>query len=132
MKTVLASLSVINGLMGLTLLGLFLFTDDTPLVVAVLAAGLIFQAGYTQIYAAGMLDAREPWSLRALLAGQTFALLIGFLGFVSSALYNINPPQGDYEYGPLAVGALIAFHAAVALWIFASRDRRERAQVPQP
>ena len=96
-----------------------------------LAAGLIFQAGYTQMYVGGLLDAREPWSLRALLAGQTFALLVGLLGFGSSALYNINPPQGDHEYGPLAVGMLIAFHAAVALWIFASRERQERIQISQ-
>ncbi|GMQ84564.1 MAG: hypothetical protein BMS9Abin07_0128 [Acidimicrobiia bacterium] len=130
MKTVLAALSVINGLMGLTLLGLFVVTADTPLVVAALSIGLLIQAGYTLAYMAGVLDARHKWSLRALLAGQTVALLVGFFGFASSALYNINPAGGDYEYGPLTVGALIAAQAAVALWIYAVVDRPERVRAP--
>ena len=132
MKMVLATLSVINGLMGLTLLGLFLFTDDTPLVVPALGVGLLIQAGYTLAYMGGVLDALEPWSQRALLAGQTVAVLVGFFGFVASALYNVAPPGGDYEYGPLTIGALIAVQASVALWIFAVQDRPERARVAQP
>ncbi len=132
MKTVLATLSVINGLMGLTLLGLFLVTDDTPLVVAALGVGLLIQAGYTLAYMAGALDALEPWSLRALLVGQTVAVLVGFFGFVASALYNVDPPAGDHEYGPLTIGALIAMQASVALWIFAVKGRPEHARVAQP
>ncbi len=132
MKTVLATLSVISGLMGVTLLGLFLVTDDTPLVVAALGVGLLIQAGYTLAYMAGALDALEPWSLRALLVGQTVAVLIGFFGFVASALYNVDPPAGDHEYGPLTIGALIAVQASVALWIFAVHSRPERARVAQP
>ena len=132
MKTVLATLSVINGLMGLTLLGLFLLTDDTPLVVPALGVGLLIQAGYTLAYMAGVLDTLEPWSQRALLAGQTVAVLVGFFGFVTSAVYNVDPPGGDYEYGPLTVGARIAMQASVALWIFAVQDRPERARVAQP
>ncbi|MFB3049145.1 MAG: hypothetical protein ACE1Z9_03230, partial [Acidimicrobiia bacterium] len=69
MRTVLATLSVINGLMGLALLGLLLVTDDTPLVVAALGVALLIQAGYTLAYMAGALDDLEPWSLRALLVG---------------------------------------------------------------
>jgi hypothetical protein len=132
MKTMLATLSVINGLMGLTLLGLFLVTGDTPLVVAALGVGLLIQAGYTLAYMAGALDDLEPWSLRALLVGQTVAVLVGFFGFVASALYNVDPPAGDYEYGPLTIGALIAMQASVALWIFAVQGRPEHARVAQP
>ena len=123
MRTVLITLSVINGLMGLALLGVFVFTDDNPLVLLALAVSLMLQAGYTLAYMAGILDALEPWSTRALLTGETVALLVGFLGFVSSALHNIDPPRGDYEYGPLVVGTLIATQAATALWVFAARDR---------
>lgn len=132
MKTVLATLSVINGLMGLTLLGLFLVTGDSPLVVAALGVALLIQAGYTLAYMAGALDDLEPWSLRALLVGQTVAVLVGFFGFVASALYNVDPPAGDHEYGPLTIGALIAMQASVALWIFAVQGRPERARVAQP
>ncbi|MFB3044099.1 MAG: hypothetical protein ACE1Y9_01330, partial [Acidimicrobiia bacterium] len=132
MKTVLLTLSVINGLMGFALIGLFIITDDTPLVVVALGVGLLIQAGFVLAYLSGVLEALEPWSLRAILVGETVALLVGFFGFVSSALYNINPPGGDYEYGPLAVAALIGFHAVVALWVFAIPKQAERIHAPQP
>lgn len=128
MKTVLATLSIINVLMGAALLGLLAFTQGTPPVVAALGIGLLIQAGYTLAYLGGFLDAFEPWSLRALVAGQTVALVVGALGFISSGLYNLNPPGGDYEYGPLTVGFLIALQAAVALWVFAM-PRRSAARV---
>ena len=127
MKTVLGTLSMINLVMGAALLGLAAFTTDMPPLVTALGLGLLIQAGYTLAYMAGRLDRFQPWSLRALLAGQTVSLLVGFFGFVSSALYNVNPPNGDYEYGPLTVGVLIAFHAAAALWIFVPRDEQVRS-----
>ncbi len=125
MKTMLVTLSIINALMGVALLGLILFSEDVPPVVAGLGIGLLIQSGYTLAYMTGLLRAFEPWSLRALVAGQTVALIVGVLGFVSSGLYNIDPPNGDYEYGPLAVGTLIAFQAAVALWVYAVPTRSE-------
>lgn len=121
MNTILGTLSALNGAMGLGLVGLFLFADDNPLIVLAIGAGLIVQAGYTIAFMNGRLDGFGNWSLRLLIVGQTAALVVGFLGSVSSARYNLSPTNGDYEYGPLAVGALIASQAAVALWIFAVR-----------
>ena len=132
MRTVLATLSVINGLMGFALIGLFIITDGTPPIVVALGVGLLIQAGIVLAYMSGVLEALEPWSLRAILVGETVALLVGFFGFVSSTLYNINPPGGDYEYGPLAGAALIGFHAGVALWVFAIPERPGRIHAPQP
>jgi hypothetical protein len=123
MRTVLTTLSAINGLMGVLLLGLFFVVDDTPAVVVALGIGMLVQAGYALAYLAGLLNRFEPWALRALIAGQTVALLVGGFGFISSTLHNIDPPGGDPEYGPLTVGALIAFQAAVTLWMFAVRER---------
>jgi hypothetical protein len=123
MRTVLTTLSAINGLMGVLLLGLFFVADDTPAVVVALGIGMLVQAGYTLAYMAGLLSRFEPWARRALIAGQTVALLIGSFGFISATLHNIDPPGGDPEYGPLTVGALIAFQAAVTLWMFAVRER---------
>lgn len=125
MKTMLVTLSIINALAGVALLGLILFSEDVPSVVAGLGIGLLIQSGYTLAYMSGHLRAFEPWSLRALVAGQTVGLMVGVLGFVSSALYNIAPANGDHEYGPLTVGALIAFQAVVALWIYAVPTRSE-------
>ena len=129
-KTVLATLSVIGGVLGLFLIGLFGFTEGNPLLVLALGLGLVIQGVYTLAYMTGRLETFEPWSLRALLAGQTIALLTGLLGFVSSALYNINPPEGDYEYGPLTVGAVITVQAVTALWVYALRNRAESVQAP--
>jgi hypothetical protein len=123
MRTVLATLSAINASMGIALLVVFAAAEDTPVIVGAFGIGLLIQAGYTLAYVAGRLSRFEPWALRALIAGQTVALLVGGFGFISSALYNIDPPGGDPEYGPLTVGALIAFQAAVTLWMFAIRER---------
>jgi hypothetical protein len=123
MRTVLTTLSAINGLMGVLLIGLFFVADDTPAVVVALGIGMLVQAGYTLAYMAGLLSRFESWARRPLIAGQTVALLIGSFGFISATLHNIDPPGGDPEYGPLTVGALIAFQAAVTLWMFAVRER---------
>lgn len=128
MKTVVATLSAINGVMGVILLGLFFGAEDIPLVVLALGIAMLIQAGYTLLYLAGLLDSFEPWALRALLVGQTVAIVVGLIGFASSALYNLDPPGGDYEYGPLAVGALIALQAAATLRIYAVGDDTAGAQ----
>lgn len=130
MKTVLGTLSIINVLMGVGLLGLFALGEDVPAVVALLGVGLFIQAGYTLTYMTRSLRILEPWSLRALLAGQTAALVVGLFGLATSALYNINPPAGDHEYGPLTVGMLIALQAGVALWVFGV-DRHSESPVHQ-
>lgn len=123
MKTVLGTLSVMNALMGVGLLGLFVASEDVPPVVVAIGLGLLIQAGYTLAYMAGRLDSFAPWSLRALIVGQTVAVVVGAVGFLTSAVYNINPPGGDPEYEPLTVGALISFQASVALWIYAQPSR---------
>lgn len=123
MRTVLATFSAINALMGTFLLVLSATAVDTPIIVGALGIGLLIQASYTLAYLAGLLSRFEPWARRALIAGQTVALLAGGFGLISSTLYNIDPPGGDPEYGPLTVGALIVFQAAVTLWVFAVRER---------
>lgn len=130
MRTILATLSLINMAMGALLLGLLFVTDGTPvLVVLALALGLLIQGGYTLAYVSGRLERFEPWSLRALLVGQTVALLVGLMGFTTSALYNIDPPAGDYEYGPLTVSALIALQALATLGAYAIRERPRTSTV---
>ncbi|MFB3052181.1 MAG: hypothetical protein ACE1Z0_09370 [Acidimicrobiia bacterium] len=118
MKTVLATLSTINGAMGLFLIGLYVLTDSHVPIVMILALGLIIQGGYTLAHLSGRLQRFEPWSVRALLVGETVALVAGGLAFVASGLRNVAPPNGDYEYGPFVVGALIATQALVALVVY--------------
>ena len=130
MRTILATLSLINMAMGALLLGLLLVTDGTPVpVVLALALGMLIQGSYTLAYIFDRLEQFEPWALRALLVGQTVALVVGVMGFASSALYNINPPTGDYEYGPLTVSALIALQALATLGAYAVRERPRTSTV---
>jgi hypothetical protein len=119
MRTVLATLSVINIVFGLFLMALFLVTEDNHLPVLVLAVGLVIQGGYTVWYQSGRSGRRKPWSSRALLTGETVALLIGVGGFTIAVISNINPANADYEYGPIAVSGLIAAQAAAALYFYA-------------
>jgi len=130
-KAVVATTSVINLMMGVFLFGLFATTNDMPRAVPMLALGLVVQGGYTLVYLAGGLGRFEPWSIRALLAGETVALSVGTLGFATTAVNNIlgYPLGPDPEYGPLTVGALIVIQAMATLIVFVrlapSRDKRE-------
>ena len=119
MRTVLATISGVNIVVGALLGMMFVAADDVPPVVLAIAMGLLAQGAYTVAYQTGYLHRLEPWSGRLLLGGETVALLVGTFGFAASAVTNINPKGGDYEFAPLAVGLLIAFHAGVALWMYA-------------
>ncbi|MEE8407865.1 MAG: hypothetical protein V3S32_12055 [Acidimicrobiia bacterium] len=120
MRIVLATLSVINIVSGLFLMALFLSTEGNPLLVLFLAVGLITQGGYTLWYMGRRSGSSEPWSCRVLLTGETIALLVGVGGITIAVINNINPANGDYEYGPIAVGGLIAAQAFAALLVYAN------------
>jgi hypothetical protein len=121
MRTVLATLSAINIVFGLLLIALFSFTDGSPLMGLFLAVGLIVQGGYTLWYMSDRSASGEPWTSRVLLTGETIALVIGGGGFTIAVINNINPANGDSEYGPMAVGGLIAAQAVAALYLFVVR-----------
>ncbi len=123
-NTARVPLATINGAMGLFLAGLYVVTDNTPPIVIILALGLIIQGGYTLAHLMGRLEQFQPWSMRALLVGETVALVIGGLAFVASGLRNVAPPNGDYEYGPFVVGALIATQALAALVVYTNVNIR--------
>ena len=127
MRTVLATLSVINIVFGLFLMALFLSTEDNPPLVLFLAVGLITQGGYTLWHMSRRSGSSEPWSSRVLLTGETIALLIGVGGFTIAVINNINPANGDYEYGPIAVGGLIVAQAFAALLVYANLGVRHTA-----
>ena len=131
MQTVLATLCVINTVFGLFLVALFLFTQGSPILVLFLAVGLITQGGYTLWYMRVRSRSDEPWSSRILLTGETIALLIGVGGFTIAVMNNINPVNGDYEYGPIAVSGLIAAQAAAALYVYAIRIGATQIEAPE-
>lgn len=129
MKSVVVTLSTVNVAMGLFLMGLLIFTGSRVPVVLMLAIGLIVQGGYTLWYVSGRMKTLEPWAIRSLLVAQTVAILVGAGGFVMAILNNINPPGGDYEYGPIAVSGLIAAQAAATLYLYAIRNNDSQVEV---
>ena len=120
MHTVVATTSVVNGLFGMFLIGLYMVTSGNPAVVLLLALGLIVQGGYTLWYLAGQGARLEPWPTRALIAGETVAVLIGIGGLLISAVSSVDA-FNDPEYGPMAVAGLIAAQSAAALYTYAIR-----------
>ena len=120
-KTALTTLSIMNIVFGLFVLGLFVFVDDTPVLVLLLGLGLIIQGAYTLVFMGAGLARVEPWATRALLAGQTVALLIGVAAFTVSTVNNLDPLVGDRVFGPMAAGGVIAAQAATALYLYAIR-----------
>lgn len=130
MKTVLVTLSVMNMLMGLILVGLFAFTDNNPVVVLILALGLLIQGGFTLAYMSGRLRRAEPWPTHALLAGSTLALLVGAGGLLFSVIKQLSFDNTDPEYGPMAVAGLITAHAVATLYLYAVRGGAIRIESP--
>lgn len=128
MKTVVTALSIVNIVLGGFLVGIFVSTGSDHAVVLLLGIGLMIQGGFTIWYLTG--PRKQPWATHALLAGQTVAFLVGVGGFVISVLNNINPTGGDYEYGPIAVGGMIAVHAATTLYLYAIRNVEPSGEAP--
>lgn len=126
MKTVLGTLAAVNVAAAAGLAGLLIFVDDVPLLVLAIALGLLLQGGYTLAYLAGALAQFEPHARQVFLIGHTLALLVGLLGAVSTVAYNINPPNGDNEYGPMTVALLILTLAVIAVWSEALLEKRAR------
>lgn len=118
MRTVLATLSVVNCLFGGFVLALFFTTGPNPPLVVILAASLIMQGGYTLWF---LRSTDRPMARGLLLAGETVAILVGF-GGLSSIVLETASGNSHPEYGPLAVAGLITAQAAVALYEYAIKS----------
>jgi hypothetical protein len=111
--------SIVNVAAGLGLGGLWLkFRHDEgmPIVVLFVALSLFIQGGFT------LGHLRGPWRQWSLfVAGEGAAALVGAVAILQGVVYNLQPTNGDYEFGPLLAATLMTTQAAIGL-IFAARS----------
>ena len=111
--------SIVNVAAGLGLGGLwFKFRHDPgmPIVVLFVGLSLLIQGGFTLGHLRGLW---RQWSL--FVAGEGAAALVGGVAILQGVIYNLNPTNGDYEWGPLMAATLMTTQATLGL-IFAARS----------
>jgi hypothetical protein len=115
--------SIANIAAGLGLGGLwFKFRNDAgmPIVVLFIALSLIVQGGYTLGHLRGIWKGWVLPSFSLFVTGETAAALVGGVAILQGVIYNLNPTNGDYEWGPLMAATLLTTQATLGL-IFTAR-----------
>ena len=116
--------SIANIAAGLGLGGLwFKFRNDPgmPIVVLFVALSLCIQGGFTLGHLRGVWKQWGLPSFSLFVAGEGAAALVGALAILQGVIYNLNPTNGDYEFGPLTAATLMTIQATIGL-IFAARS----------
>jgi hypothetical protein len=131
MKTIVATLSILNFAAGVGLLALYIIETSPPLVVLALSGALLIQSGFTMALLLGAVGSHQDTGSHLQLAGSTIALIGGAVGFVIGFLANINAANNDPEYGPITIALLIAAHGMASLLAFAPH-RPVKAQPSTP
>ena len=114
--------SIANIAAGLGLGGLwFKFRNDPgmPIVVLFVGLSLLIQGGFTLGHLRGVWKQWGLPSLSLFVAGEGAAALVGALAILQGVIYNLNPTNGDYEFGPLMAATLMTTQATIGL-IFAA------------
>ena len=130
-RLAVAGMSLLNLAAGVGLL-VFYVVGANPLLVLVLGLALCGQAGYGLAFIAGALDGRRERARRVLLAGGLLAAAVGLAGFLAGAVANIDPANGDPEFGPMTIALLIAAHGVASVLASggSSNPRTPTAQRP--
>jgi len=127
--TSLANIAAGIGLSGLW----FKFRHDPgmPIVVLFVALSLLIQGGFTLGYLSGWWRRLGTLSFHLFVAGEGAATLVGGVAILQGVLYNLQPTNGDYEFGPMLAATLMTTQATIGL-IHAARSGelgiRKRAQ----
>ena len=116
--------SIANVAAGVGLGGLwFKFRNDPgmPIVVLFIALALIVQGGFTLGHLRGIWKGWGLPSFSLFVTGESAAALVGGLAILQGVIYNLNPTNGDYEWGPLMAATLLTTQATLGL-IFTARN----------
>jgi len=119
---ILASIANVAAGLGLGALW-FKFRHDSgmPIIVLFVALSLIIQGGFTLGHLRGIWKQWGLPSFSMFVAGEGAAALVGALAILQGVIYNLNPTNGDYEFGPLMAATLMTTQATIGL-IFAARS----------
>ncbi len=121
MKTIIATLSILNIAAAVGLAVLYATDTDPPRVILALSLALLIQGSYTLALIFGAFRSRDDTARHLQLAGSTVALIVGTVGFVNGFLANIDPVNNDPEYGPMTIAFLVAAHGLTSLLAFTSQ-----------
>jgi hypothetical protein len=121
MKTIVATVSLLNLIAGLLLLVAFIVSPGGPPAMLAHAAALVVQGGYALGLLAGAYRRFQDAAVKVQLVGSTLALLVGLIGFSIGLVENSVMAGGDPEYGPMTVALLLAAHGLASLLTFGSR-----------
>ena len=101
----------------------FKFRNDPgmPIIVLGVALSLVIQGGFTIGHMRGVWKQWGLPSFSLFVAGEGAAALVGAVAILQGVIYNLNPINGDYEFGPLMAATLMTTQATVGL-IFAARS----------
>jgi hypothetical protein len=111
--------SIVNIAAGVGLGALwFKFRHDPgmPIVVLFVGLSLLIQGGFTIGHVRGLW---RQWNL--FVAGEGAAALVGAVAILQGVIYNLQPTNGDYEFGPLMAATLMTTQATIGL-IFAAQS----------
>ncbi|MBC7788644.1 MAG: hypothetical protein H7Z74_01750 [Anaerolineae bacterium] len=127
MKIAIAVLSAINLTAGIGLIGAWITlpSSDIPVIVLFTGLALAVQGGFTLLYLSRPAASWRALAARLMIAGETAAIAAGGLAALTGFLYNLKPRNGDFEFGPMSLGVLMAMQAVAALIYIRSRGELE-------
>jgi len=101
----------------------FRFRHDSgmPVIVLFVALSLFVQGASTLGYLRGWWERVTLLPFQLFVAGEGAAALVGGVAILQGVLYNLQPTNGDYEFGPMLAATLMTTQATIGL-IHAARS----------
>lgn len=93
----------------------FRHDDGMPIVVLFVALSLFIQGAFTLGYLNGLWKRWEHPAFQLFVGGEFAAALVGGVAILQGVLYNLQPVNGDYEFGPLLAATLMTTQATIGL-----------------
>lgn len=91
-----------------------------PIIVLFVALSLFIQGGFTLGHIEGLWKRWGIPSFQFFITGESAAALVGAVAILQGVLYNLQPVNGDYEFGPLLAATLMTTQATIGL-VYAAR-----------
>lgn len=95
--------------------------DGMSILVLFVALSLFIQGAFTLGHLRGLWKRWRIPSFQLFVIGESAAALVGGVAILQGVLYNLNPVNGDYEFGPLLAATFMTTQAILGL-IYAARN----------
>ena len=95
--------------------------EGMPIIVLFVALSLLVQGTFTLGHIERLWKRLGIPSFQLFVTGEVAAALIGGVAILQGVLYNLQPVNGDYEFGPLLAATFMTTQATIGL-IHATRS----------